>query len=222
MSVPNSNSCGSCAAATTRTPWANSSVDGCVFGSVPVGRRLRTTTSWPASASAVARWYTCRPRPPITTGGYSHDTIRTLMGGRSPAEAPGIECAEQSVGTIPSVGQSLRMLAAAGRQPIGDLAGGVCVEVGAVARIIGRRVLADHERPVAGHRQQRLAQDLVGDEIPWGGCAHRRGLFECLVHSGQCGVDDFVVELDQIGNSGTRPHLPVLARTPGAGRQVDR
>ena len=55
MSVPKSNSCGSCAAATTRTPSAISSVDGCVLGSVPEGRRLSTTTSWPAAASAVAR-----------------------------------------------------------------------------------------------------------------------------------------------------------------------
>ena len=37
MSVPKSNSCGSCAAATTRTPSAISSVDGWVLGSVPPG-----------------------------------------------------------------------------------------------------------------------------------------------------------------------------------------
>ena len=55
MSVPKSNSCGSCAAATTRTPSVISSVDGWVLGSVPLGRRLSTTTSCPAAASAVAR-----------------------------------------------------------------------------------------------------------------------------------------------------------------------
>ena len=37
MSVPKSNSCGSCAAATTRTPSLTSSVDGCVLGSVSGG-----------------------------------------------------------------------------------------------------------------------------------------------------------------------------------------
>ena len=79
MSEPNSNSCGSWAAATTRTPSLISSVDGWVLGSVPDGRRLSTTTSWPSAASAVASSYTWRPRPPITTGGYSHDTIRTFM-----------------------------------------------------------------------------------------------------------------------------------------------
>jgi hypothetical protein len=79
MSVPKSNSCGSCAAATTRTPSLTSSDDGWVLGSVPAGRLLSTTTSWPASASAVARWWTWRPSPPITTGGYSHDTIRIFI-----------------------------------------------------------------------------------------------------------------------------------------------
>src|SRR5947209_16401139 len=79
MSVPKLNSCGSCAAATTRTLSLISSDEGCVLGSVPVGRRDNTTTSWPAAASAVDRWYTWRPRPPITTGGYSHDTIRTFI-----------------------------------------------------------------------------------------------------------------------------------------------
>ena len=54
MSEPKSNSCGSCAAATTRTPSATSSVDGCVLGSVFDSRRLSTTTSCPAAASAVA------------------------------------------------------------------------------------------------------------------------------------------------------------------------
>ena len=56
MSAPKSNSCGSCAAATTRTSSAISSVDGWVLGSVPLGRRLSTTTSCPAAASAVANW----------------------------------------------------------------------------------------------------------------------------------------------------------------------
>ena len=50
-------------------------------------------------------------------------------------------------------------------QCCGDLAGGVRVQVGAVARVIGGGVLADHERPVAGHRQQGFPQDLVGDDI---------------------------------------------------------
>jgi hypothetical protein len=45
MSPPNVNSCGSCAAAITRTPSWTSSVDGWVLGSVPAGRRERTTTS---------------------------------------------------------------------------------------------------------------------------------------------------------------------------------
>ena len=87
MSVPKSNSCGSCAAATTRTSSVISSVDGCVLGSVPLGRRLSTTTSWPAAASAVASWCTCRPSPPTTTGGYSHDTIRTFTRSLTPGRA---------------------------------------------------------------------------------------------------------------------------------------
>jgi hypothetical protein len=53
MSLPKENSCGSCAAATTRTCSVISSEDGWVLGSVPVGRRDNTTTSWPAAASAV-------------------------------------------------------------------------------------------------------------------------------------------------------------------------
>src|SRR4029078_2022100 len=82
------------------TPSAISSVDGCVLGSVQLGRRLSTTTSWPPAAvafpssapaltrepptaRAVAISETCRPRPPPTTGGYSHETIRTFTG-RSP------------------------------------------------------------------------------------------------------------------------------------------
>lgn len=56
MSEPKSNSCGSWAAATTRTPSSTPSVDGCVLGSVFEGRRLSTTISWPAAASAVANW----------------------------------------------------------------------------------------------------------------------------------------------------------------------
>lgn len=55
MSVPKVNSCGSCAAAITRTPSLIWSVDGWVRESVPVGRRDSTTTSWPAAASAVDR-----------------------------------------------------------------------------------------------------------------------------------------------------------------------
>ena len=39
MSVPKPNSCGSCAAAITRTPSLTSSADGWVLGTVPVGRR---------------------------------------------------------------------------------------------------------------------------------------------------------------------------------------
>ncbi len=79
MSVPKLNSCGSCAAAMTRTPSLTSSVVGWLRGSVPVGRRDNTTTSCPAAPRSVARWWTCRPNPPITTGGYSHDTIRIFM-----------------------------------------------------------------------------------------------------------------------------------------------
>ncbi|CNL72098.1 Uncharacterised protein [Mycobacterium tuberculosis] len=45
MSLPNVNSCGSCAAAITRTPSVTSSEDGCVLGSVPDGHRDNTTTS---------------------------------------------------------------------------------------------------------------------------------------------------------------------------------
>src|SRR3954453_9578504 len=243
MSAPKSNSCGSCAAATTRTPSAISSVDGWLLGSVPLGRRLSTTTSCPSAASAVASWYTCLPSPPITTGGYSHDTIRTFMrahfgasvrkmhtfrgvsacrharsrGGEvgSPWQPSCIKCAEQTVGAFPAVGQSLCVFAAARRQRAANLTGGVRVQVRAIAGVVGGGILADHERPVAGHREQRFAQDLIGDEVAGRRCV---GLTERLVHSGQRGVDDFSVELDQIGDLLTRPHLPVLAGTPRAGR----
>ncbi len=221
MSEPKSNSCGSCAAATTRTPSAISSVDGWVLGSVPVGRRLSTTTSCPASASAVARWCTWRPSPPITTGGYSHDTIRTFIGAARQSSRAS-RAPNRPVGAVPAIGQSLSVLAAARGQRARDLPGGMRVQMGAIARIVCGGILADHERPVAGHRQQRLAQNLVGDEVPWRRRAQRRTLLQRLVHGGQRGVDDFAVQLDQVGHLLAGPHLPVLARTPRAGRQFDR
>ena len=110
------------------------------------------------------------------------------------------------------------MVLAARRHRTGDLAGGVGVKVRSIARVVCRRVLADHERPVAGHRQKGLAQDLIRDEVPG-----RRGvrLTQRLVHRRQGGIDDFAVQLDQIGHLFAGPHLPVLARTPRAGRQFD-
>ena len=56
MSGPKSNSCGSWAAAMTRTPSTVSSVVGWVLGSVPAGLRASTTTSCPPAARAVASW----------------------------------------------------------------------------------------------------------------------------------------------------------------------
>ena len=110
------------------------------------------------------------------------------------------------------------MVVAARRHRTGDLAGGVGVQMRAIARVVSRRVLADHERPVAGHRQKGLAQDLVRDEVPG-----RRGvrLTQRLVHRRQRGIDDFAVQLDQVGDLLAGPHLPVLAGTPRTGRQFD-
>src|SRR6478735_2585789 len=220
MSVPKVNSCGSWAAAMTRTPSVTSSVDGWVLGSVPVGRRESTTTSWPAITSSVARWCTWRPRPPMITGGYSHDTMRIftcthLRRTGSSGEPPGVQGAEQPVGAVPVAGQPLRLLAPPGGQRRRDLPGGMGVQMGAVAGVFGGGVLADHERPVTGHRQQGLAQDLVGHQI-----ARRAGpaVGQRLVHRRQRGVDDLGVELHQIGHLLAVPDLPVLARTPRAGR----
>src|ERR1700726_2462280 len=203
MSLLKVNSCGSCAAAITRTPSLISSHDGCVPGSVPEGRRDRTTTSWPAPANAVERGCRCRPTPPMTTGGYSHDTIRIFTRlhtsaarvrkmpaaaacrctdtpardgkRRSPGQPTRIQGTEQAVGAVPAVGQPLRGVAPARRQRPGDLAGGVRMQMGAVTGVVGGRVLAYHERPVAGDREQRLAQDLVGDVIAGERAVQRRG-----------------------------------------------
>ena len=79
MSSPNTKCGGSSAAAITRTPSSCASVPGWVRPSVPPGCRDNTTTSCPARESSTARWWTCRPSPPTTTGGYSHDTIRTFI-----------------------------------------------------------------------------------------------------------------------------------------------
>ena len=43
------------------------------------GARLNTTTSWPARAIARARPSTWAAMPPTTSGGYSHDSIRTRI-----------------------------------------------------------------------------------------------------------------------------------------------
>ena len=103
----------------------------------------------------------------------------------------------------------------------GDLAGGVRVQMRPVAGVVGGGVLAHHERPVAGHREQGLAQDLVGDVVAGDRPVQRRGLGQRLVDGGQRGVDDLGVELHQVGDFVAGPHLPVLAGTPRAGRQFD-
>ena len=70
------------------------------------------------------------------------------------------------------------------------------VQVRPVAGVV-RGVLAHHERPVAGHRQQRLAQNLIGHQIPAG--ASRSGP-DCLVDGAQRGVDHLGVELHEVGH----------------------
>ena len=108
----------------------------------------------------------CRRMPAIRGVSCADTHARGGRGrGGHRGQPPGVERAEQAVGAVPAVGQALCVLAAARRQRAGDLAGGVRVQVRAVARVVGGGILADHERPVAGHRQQRLAQDLVGDEV---------------------------------------------------------
>src|SRR5262249_30094096 len=59
---------------TTRTPSA------CSSAGVPGTSRVRTVTSCPALTNAAERPDTCRPRPPTTAGGYSHETISTRSG----------------------------------------------------------------------------------------------------------------------------------------------
>src|SRR6185437_17062266 len=98
----------------------------------------------------------------MTTGGYSQDTIRIFTSWSASSGQPArIEGAEESVGPVPPVGQPLRGVAAPGRQGPRDLAGGVRVQVGAIPGVVGGRVLAHHERPVARDREQRFAQDLI-------------------------------------------------------------
>ena len=80
MSRWNSRWTGSSATESTRTPSRVSSSVGCVAASEPAGLRESMTTSWPAAASSVARACTCRPNPPTTTGGYSHEIISTRIG----------------------------------------------------------------------------------------------------------------------------------------------
>ena len=41
----------------------------------------------------------------------------------------------------------------------------MCVDVSSLSGVSGRGVLADHERPVAGHGHECLTQNLIVDSI---------------------------------------------------------
>src|SRR6185437_1708682 len=110
---------------------------------------IRIFTSWSARAVASVRKMplaaACRCTNTHTRGSWS----------ASSGQPARIEGAEESVGPVPPVGQPLRGVAAPGRQGPRDLAGGVRVQVGAIPGVVGGRVLAHHERPVARDREQR-------------------------------------------------------------------
>ena len=146
----------------------------------------------------------------------THSRGRGVIGERR------VERAEQAVGAVPAVGQALCVLAAARRQRAGDLAGGVRVQMRAVAGVVGGGVLADHERPVAGHREQRLAQDLVGD-VSRGGSARpaSRSAPSALSTVVSAVSTTSVLSCTRSATLLAGPHLPVLAGTPRAGRQFD-
>ena len=80
MSVPKSNSCGSWAAATTRTPSLTSSVRrmGARVGAgrAPAEHHDLVSGGGQRGGQSGGRGV---PSPPTTTGGYSHDTIRIFI-----------------------------------------------------------------------------------------------------------------------------------------------
>ena len=166
MSVPKSNSCGSCAAAMTRTPSLTSSVVGWVLGSVPVGRRRQhhdlVAGGGQCGGELVDVAAEPADRPPAGTP--TRPSGSSWRHAASGAAGRRVRRTVRRRGSSPSASRC-GVLAAARGQRVGDLPGGVGVQVRAVARVVGGGVLADHERPVAGHRQQRLAQDLVGDQV---------------------------------------------------------
>ena len=178
MSVPKPNSCGSWAAATTRTPSLTSSVDGWVLGSVSTdaaehddlvsGRRQRRRQLVHVASESADHHRRVLPR--------HHQDFHERRSLRA-SSAPNRPSAR-----FQPVGQPLGLLAAARCDRTRDLPGGVRVQMRAIAGVVGRGVLADHERPVARHRQQRLAQDLVGDEIARRRSAHRGVVVQRLVH----------------------------------------
>src|SRR5882757_8881127 len=224
----NSRCGGSSATRNTRTPSTSSSSVGWVPASEPAGWRDSTRTSCPAAASRRASAWTCRPRPPTTTGGYSQDTMSTRIGGNLPAvlhgivgsvrrigQPPGVQLAEYTVLTVVCANRGPCLGQAAGGEQFGDLGDPLGVPPGPGPRVVGGRILAHHERPVAGQREQGLAGQPIPDPVPAQPARLQAGLGEQppLYLSAQ---------LHQVGHQLAVPDPPVLPGTPGRGGQLHR
>ena len=164
----------------------------------------------PAPTDARASACTCRPSPPTTTGGYSHDSISTFIAGNPRASrCPNSPSSARSCG-----GPGQRPLPVPRADHAGQLAEPVAVHLRPPPRVVGRRVLRDHERPVARQRQQRLPHAAGPAPGPGGrgACGGSASSSSCTRRAGG----------HQVRHLLAVPHPPVLAGTPRRRRQLDR
>ncbi len=113
---------------------------------------------------------------------------------------------ERAVDDAELGGEGFGGAAVAGVKEIGELSDLGGVFRGPAAGVVGRRVLRDHERPVAGEGEQRLSGQLVEHRVTVGGTE--------VVHCGQQAIGDFRVVRHQIGDLLAVPYSPVLAGSP--------
>ncbi len=162
----------------------------------------------------------------MTTGGYSHDTIRTFIA-RGLADRERRKCrqyhgvsgqtralarqrrghlgsrlassAPNRLGAAPSAAKALGVFAPARRQRAGDFPCGVGVQVGPVAGVIGGVSLLTmngQSLDTVSSASRRIWSATVAGR----GRVRRGNLRQRLVDGGQRGVDHFGVELDQVGD----------------------
>ena len=146
---------------------------------------------------------------------------RTSRGGPHPLRAerrPRVEVAERAVvGPMQGRQRAARGRCRRARSSVGEPVGAREVPGGAVARVAGRGVLGDHERPVAGQREQRRRA------TSWsrGGVAAVRGGRGAPSSASSQRLCSRSLSSTRSATGLAVPDPPVLARPPRAGAEVD-